>query len=61
MSRGPSTFRQRDMAAAIKAARQAGCEVVKVEVDKEGKIVVWTSGDAASQSHPANEWDEVTE
>ena len=41
MSRGACTFRQRDVAAAIKAARDAGVEVARVEIDrKDGKIIV---------------------
>src|SRR5262245_15445903 len=40
MSRGPQTFRQRDLTAALKAARAAGCEVSRVEVGKDGRIIV---------------------
>jgi hypothetical protein len=50
MSRGPATFRQRDLTAAVKAMRAAGCEVARVEIGKDGKIVVVTgtaSGEAA--------------
>ena len=38
MSRGECTFRQRDVTAALKAVRDAGVEVARVEIDKEGKI-----------------------
>ena len=54
MSRAPSTFRQRDMAAAVKAVKAAGCVVSRVMVDREGRIVVET---AQAQDAPANEWD----
>jgi len=37
------TFRQRDMTRAIKAARLAGLNVERVEVDKDGKIIVVTA------------------
>ena len=57
MSRVPQTFRQRDVAAAIKAAKAAGLEVARVEVDKTGKIVVVTIKGAAAS--PDNEWDTV--
>jgi len=43
MARGPTTFRQRDVAAAIKAVRHAGIEVARVEIDKTGKIVIISS------------------
>jgi hypothetical protein len=65
MSRGPTTFRQRDMAAAIKAARAAGCEVARIEVDKTGKIVViLRNGKECSAEHESswgNEWDAILE
>lgn len=38
MPRAECTFRQRDLVAAIKAAKQAGVELQRVEVDKDGKI-----------------------
>jgi hypothetical protein len=40
MARGPCTFRQRDLTRLIKAAKAAGEQVCKVEIDKDGKIVV---------------------
>ena len=49
------SFRQRDMTRAIKAARLAGLAVERVEVDKDGKIIVVTGkpetpGDVAAQT-----------
>jgi hypothetical protein len=41
MSRGPLTFRQSDVTRAIRAARAAGVEVARVEIDKDGKISVF--------------------
>lgn len=64
MSRGPQTFRQRDVAAAIKAAKAAGCEVERVEITKDGKIVLVTKGalevpaKAGGSDPTVNEWDE---
>jgi hypothetical protein len=43
MSRGVCTFRQRDVTAAVKAVIAAGVPVERVEIDKDGKIVVVTS------------------
>ncbi|MGC2415899.1 MAG: hypothetical protein WA459_24790 [Stellaceae bacterium] len=62
MARGPATFRQRDVAAAIRAAKAAGCEVVRVEVDKAGKIIVVTAGkpEPPPPSDKRNEWDQST-
>ena len=40
MARGPLTFRQRDLVRALKGTKAAGLEVSKVEIDKDGKIVV---------------------
>jgi hypothetical protein len=60
MSRGPATFRQRDLTAAVKAMRAAGCEVARVEIGKDGKIVVVTGKGADEIPEPdsdTNEWD----
>jgi glutaredoxin len=40
MSRGACTFRQRDVAAALRAARDAGVDIAKVEIDKNGTITL---------------------
>jgi hypothetical protein len=40
MARGPLTFRQRDLVRALRGAKAAGLEISKVEIDREGKIVV---------------------
>jgi hypothetical protein len=61
MSRGPSTFRQRDVARLVKAATGAGLKVTGVRVDKSGAIEVVT-GDPKEQrstEHGVNEWDSV--
>ena len=56
MSRGPTTFRQRDVTAAVKAVTAAGYQVVRVEVDKTGKITVITTRGALES--PDNFFDE---
>jgi 4-hydroxy-3-methylbut-2-en-1-yl diphosphate synthase IspG/GcpE len=56
MAKGQCTFRARDVCEAVKAVRKAGCDVVRVEVDKDGKIVVITNGKAEELNQP-NEWD----
>jgi hypothetical protein len=42
MARAPSTFRQSDITKAIRAARKAGVENVRVEITKDGKLVIIT-------------------
>lgn len=60
MSRGPCTFKQRDLTAAVKAVIAAGCEVARAEVDKEGRIIVITGKPAdASSNNEAGEWDDL--
>jgi hypothetical protein len=62
MSRRPSTFRQRDLAAAIKGAKAAGCAVTRVEVGKDGKITVIVSDgkeQPVDKTGCSNEWDAI--
>ena len=42
MARGPCTFRQHDVTRALRATVAAGIEVQRIEIDKDGKIVVVT-------------------
>jgi hypothetical protein len=61
MARGECTFRQRDVTAALKAAKDAGVEVARVEIDKTGRIVVIMgkpNGVVPESRERANEWDE---
>jgi len=44
MARAPATFRQSDIIKAIRAARKAGVENVRVEIAKDGRIVIVTGG-----------------
>jgi hypothetical protein len=56
MSHGSQTFRQRDVTAALKAAKAAGLDVAKVEVDPiTGRIVIVTS--AGGDKEPATDLD----
>jgi hypothetical protein len=58
MSRGPATFRQRDVAAAIRAAKAAGCQVARVEIGKDGKIIIVTGKPEKLVVDERNEWDQ---
>ena len=42
MRRAPATFRQSDITKAIRAARKASVENVRVEIAKDGRIVIVT-------------------
>jgi hypothetical protein len=58
MSRGPSTFRQQDVARALRAATAAGLIVHRFEIDRTGKIVVVAANGQYAASDPSqNEWD----
>jgi hypothetical protein len=49
MSRRPNTFRQTDLTRAIKAVRNAGVEVARAEIAKDGQIIIIV-GDTAGSS-----------
>ena len=53
MARGPSSFRLVDVTRALRAVAAAGVGIVRVEVDRDGKIVVVT------QPSPAGPQDEL--
>ncbi len=62
MSRGQQTFKQRDVTKALKATVKAGFAVERVEINKDGKIVIVTARpeDAAhGEKRGKNEWDQV--
>jgi hypothetical protein len=59
MSRGAQTFRQTDVAKAIKATVSAGLSVRRVEIDRDGKIVVVIGVPDVEAANDNNEWDSV--
>jgi hypothetical protein len=63
LPRGATTFRQRDLTAALKAARAAGCEVARIEVGKDGRIIVILDNGkeplADKSGCGGNEWDAI--
>lgn len=59
MSRGPSTFRQRDVKAAMKAVTDAGYEVARVEIERDGKIIIVPTRATAAGTVEKNPWDEI--
>lgn len=58
MGRRAATFKKRDVRTLVEAVSDAGCEVVRVEIDKSGKIVVVTDKKAVAES-TSSDWDEV--
>ena len=62
MSRSQQTFKQCDVTRALRATVKAGIAVARVEIDKDGKIVIVTTRpDSASNGENSgkNEWDGV--
>jgi hypothetical protein len=60
MSRAPSAFRQQDVTRALRAADAAGREVRRVEMHRDGKIVLVMVEDTIEGSVPkSDEIDEI--
>lgn len=51
-----ATFRQADLTRAVKAARAAGLDVARIEINPDGKIVLEQSRETISG--PSNAFDE---
>ena len=58
MSRRPAHFTQRDATRLIRAALAAGLSVLKIEVDRDGKLVVVTGEPGKTSALDRNEWDQ---
>jgi hypothetical protein len=62
MSRGPSTFRRRDVTAAVKAVVAAGVTVVRIKIARDGTIQIDTS-DTSDRTQVAEggseQWDDA--
>jgi ribosomal protein L18E len=60
MARGACTFKQQDVTRALKATQAAGLNVQRIEIDKNGKIVVVTGEIIDQGPQPqGNEWDNL--
>jgi len=62
MVRGPCAFKQRDVTRAVKATLAAGVPVARVEISKDGTIIVVTekTPDEPRGDEPShNEWDDA--
>ena len=57
---GPLTYRQRDLAAAMRAAKQAEFPVRRIYIERDGRIVIEAGQPCPTEEAPAgpqNEWD----
>ncbi|MDP2330403.1 MAG: hypothetical protein Q8M19_06880 [Reyranella sp.] len=61
MARGPCTFKQQDVTRALRATVAAGIAVQRIEIDREGKIIVVTGKpqEVADEGRGENEWDRI--
>jgi hypothetical protein len=59
MSRRSCTFKQSDVTKAVKAVVAAGVEVARVEVDKNGRIVVVAGKPVPNEDREGSEWDRI--
>ena len=57
--RGPGTFRQRDVIAAVKAAERAGKTVRSFRIDRNGAIEVIFGEPEKIGQEEANPWDRL--
>lgn len=53
------TFKQIDITRAIRGARAAGAENVRIELSPDGRMIVQTVPTAADSQAFSNPWDEV--
>jgi len=58
MTRACAPFRQQDVVKAIRAAKVAGVDIRRIEIDLNGKIVIIV-GDSEPDQREVNEWDRV--
>jgi hypothetical protein len=59
MSRHPATVTQAKIKHAVKAVLDAGVEVARVEVDKDGKIIVFAGKPGEPLSNESGSWDKA--
>lgn len=57
MANRAAVFKQVDVKRATKGVIDAGLKVARVEIDRDGRIVVY-SGDASINARDSNDWDE---
>lgn len=55
--RGPASFRQSDVTRAIKATQKAGVVPCRIEIDRQGRIIIITASGETAGPGEENEWD----
>jgi hypothetical protein len=58
MARGKLSFKERDLRRALRAVEKEGISMQRVEIDREGKIII-IPGSPGQHQDEANEWDSV--
>jgi hypothetical protein len=58
MAKGQLAFKKTDVTRALRAVSAAGQSIQRVEIDREGKIVVFV-GKPGEQDTEGNEWDKI--
>lgn len=56
MGKRAAIFKQVDVKRAVKGVLTAGLGIANVEIDRDGKIVIYT-GDGAENVREPNDWD----
>jgi hypothetical protein len=61
MARGPCTFKQQDVTRALRATVAAGIAVQRIEINRDGKIIVVTGQqqEPSAERQGGNEWDNI--
>lgn len=62
MARLPALFRQADVTRAVKGARAAGFDVKRIEIDRQGRILIASEEprpEPAAELPHQNPWDDV--
>jgi hypothetical protein len=59
LMRRRSVFKKTDVTRAARAVLAAGLDVARIEVNKDGKIIIVPGKPDACTSVPGNPWDEV--
>jgi len=56
MGRRVCAFRKSDIRRAVQAVLKAGIEVARIEIDKEGKIIIVSGAPTTGQTTELDEW-----